>query len=256
MLLKYNINLTGKINNQLFMSEQDNIYKVFSKITEKYDIMNDVMSLGFHRLWKKKLLELIAINENYNYLDIATGSGDIAIGINRKLNEKFYNNSTITILDSDSKMLEIAKKRLKNENCKLLKIINSSATSIPLENESQDLVTISFGIRNVVDKESALNEMFRVLKKNGTLLCMEFSPKMNNDLADKFYTMYRRKIIPSIGKIVAGERDSYQYLSDSIEQFPDSNKFKDLLKKSGFKFVDHKEIFSGICCIYIAKKYE
>ncbi len=225
---------------------------VFSSVASKYDIMNDFMSLGIHRIWKKKFVEQIEVNEGDEILDLACGTADISITIKKRL-QKSNINAHITVSDINADMLKLAKEKFIDENLYsnvTFKQIN--AEEIPLKNNSLDIITISFGIRNVANIQNGLNEAFRTLKKGGKFYVMEFT-KLEEDgefykkYLSKFYEAYSLNILPKLGKLIAKDEESYRYLAESIKTFPFANQFKQMLLDTGFENVScEKQLGQGV----------
>ena len=188
--------------------KQHLVNSVFDTVADKYDLMNDVMSLGVHRLWKKAFLNRIYPSQNLKILDLASGSGDIALSILQKLKDKNIENYSITITDVNPQMLKTAKNRMIDNNLSdeniSFDVVN--AETLPYENNSFDYCTISFGIRNVPDKHKALEEIYRVLKPGGQFLCLEFS-NVDNKLLRKLYDIYSFNAIPFFGLVITGRKE-------------------------------------------------
>ena len=218
------------------------VQNVFDKVYSQYDLMNDFMSLGIHRIWKKNLLNMMNPHDNHNLIDVACGTGDVA-----KLFLNFVNKSSkITCVDPNKGMLKKGQEKLKD--FKNLKWINASAENLPIKDDSFDFYTISFGLRNTKSLNRALKEAYRVLKPGGRYLCLEFSKIQNSNL-NFLYKNYS-KIIPSIGKIVVGESEPYDYLVKSIEEFASQEELLDLLKKNNFKECSYRNLSGGIVSIH------
>ena len=227
---------------QYLQNKKGLVQNVFDKVYSQYDLMNDFMSLGIHRIWKKNLLNMMNPHNNQNLIDVACGTGDVA-----KLFLNFVNKSSkITCVDPNKGMLNKGKEKLKD--FKNLKWINASAENLPVEDDSFDFYTISFGLRNTKNLNRALKEAYRVLKPGGRYLCLEFS-KIQNSSLNFLYKNYS-KIIPSIGKIVVGESEPYDYLIKSIEDFISQEELLDLLKKNNFKECSYRNLSGGIVSIH------
>ena len=227
---------------QYLQNKKGLVQNVFDKVYSQYDLMNDFMSLGIHRIWKKNLLNMMNPHNNQNLIDVACGTGDVA-----KLFLNFVNKSSkITCVDPNKGMLNKGKEKLKD--FKNLKWINASAENLPVKNDSFDFYTISFGLRNTKSLNRALKEAYRVLKPGGRYLCLEFS-KIQNSSLNFLYKNYS-KIIPSIGKIVVGESEPYDYLIKSIEEFVSQEELLDLLKKNNFKECSYRNLSGGIVSIH------
>ena len=227
---------------QYLQNKKGLVQNVFDKVYSQYDLMNDFMSLGIHRIWKKNLLNMMNPHDNQNLIDVACGTGDVA-----KLFLNFVNKSSkITCVDPNKGMLKKGKEKLKD--FKNLKWINASAENLPVKDDSFDFYTISFGLRNTKSLNRALKEAYRVLKPGGRYLCLEFS-KIQNSSLNFLYKNYS-KIIPSIGKIVVGESEPYDYLVKSIEEFVSQEELLDLLKKNNFKECSYRNLSGGIVSIH------
>ena len=237
----------------LEVSKVDKVKKVnevFSSVADRYDIMNDLLSLGTHRLWKEILVNsisnLMSSKRAFNYLDLACGTGDIGY----KLLDKKSINTNIYMMDINETMIEQAVKRKEYKNFKKnINFIVSDAENIPLASNSMDCVAIAFGIRNVASMENALFEINRVLKSGGKFLCLEFS-SVEVPIIKKFYDFYSKNIIPEIGNFVTKDRNSYQYLVESIERFPKQDELTDLITKSRFINTKYTNLSGGIACIH------
>jgi len=238
-------NLSTHFGNKKIRKSQktDLVQNLFTDVSNKYDLMNDIMSLGSHRLWKKELIELMNIQKGHKILDVGCGTGDIGIKI---LDAKKSND--IFLGDLNLSMIELGKKKqnLKKNN---IKWINMNAEQLPFINNFFDKYVISFCLRNVTDIEKTLNESFRVLREGGEFFCMEFS-KIKYPLLKKIYDSYKDKIIPHLGNIVANKFDAYNYLSESIDIFPEQEKLLKELKKIGFVNVSYHNLFGGIVSVH------
>ena len=227
---------------QYLQNKKGLVQSVFNKVYNQYDLMNDFMSLGIHRIWKKNLLNMMNPHDNQNLIDVACGTGDIA-----KLFLNFVNKSSqITCVDPNKGMLKKGKEKLKD--FKNLKWINASAENLPIKDNFFDFYTISFGLRNTKNLNRALEEAYRVLKPGGRYFCLEFS-KIQNSGLNFLYKRYS-KIIPSVGKIVVGESEPYDYLVKSIEDFLSQEELLDLLKKNNFKECTYRNLSGGIVSIH------
>ena len=221
------------------------VQDIFTDVASNYDLMNDIMSFGSHRLWKTKLIDLMNIQENENILDVGSGTGDL---INLIL--KLKKNNNIYAVDLNSEMLKYAKKRHKNKN---VTFIRANAEKLPFNNCSIDKYIISFCLRNVTNIENALKESYRILKPGGIFYCLEFSSP-ESGLIKNLYNQYKKNIIPWIGSKVAKNKKAYKYLEESIDQFPNQKKLISFLNKIGFMNSYYLNIFNGIVSIHIAYK--
>ena len=222
------------------------ITKVFQDVSEKYDLMNDLMSLGVHRLWKKNFINWLNPQENTILIDVASGTGDIA---NLYLNKINYKGS-VCCVDENKEMLDLNKKKI--EKNASVKWFCNSAEKLPFKNNYFDYYTISFGIRNVSNINNALKEAYRVLKPGGRFLCLEFS-KVKNEILNRFYKIYS-KSIPQIGKLIVGKSEPYEYLVNSIEEFDSQDEFFKKIKKQNFINVSYRNLSGGIVAIHSAWK--
>ena len=222
------------------------VTKVFQDVFDKYDIMNDLMSFGIHRFWKKKFIDLLNPQKNTILIDVASGTGDIAKLYLNKIN----NNGTVYCVDENKEMLNLNKKKI-NKNAKIEWFCNN-AEKLPFKSNYFDYYTISFGIRNVSNISVALKEAYRVIKPGGRFLCLEFS-KVKNKILNKFYQTYS-KSIPQIGKLIVGKSEPYEYLINSIENFYSQDKFCEEIKKQNFEKITYKNLSGGIVAIHSAWK--
>ena len=222
---------------------KDNLVKeVFNSVFHKYDIMNDVMSLGIHRLWKKKFLDWLSPQKNTVLLDVASGTGDIA----SLYLEKIFNNGKAYCLDNNENMIKTGKIKLKK--FKNIYWFKGNAEQLPFQSNFFDYYTISFGMRNVINIDSTLKEAKRVLKPGGHFMCLEFA-KIENEMLNKLYLLYS-KVIPKIGHIIVGNSKSYEYLVNSIQKFYSQDEFLDKLKKHQFYNSKYRNLSGGIAAIY------
>ena len=224
------------------------VKKVFNKVYEKYDLMNDIMSLGTHRIWKKNLISWINPFKGSKIIDVASGTGDIA----KLCLKKTENFCEVTCVEPNEKMLLEGKKKLKNFSN--LNWVLSSAENLPFKDGTFDYYVISFGIRNVTDFDRSLGEAYRVLKNGGRFFCLEFS-KVENEILKNIYKRYS-KLIPSIGKLIAGSKMPYEYLIESIEKFHSQEEFTKKLINKGFINVRHRNLSNGIAAIHTGWKIE
>ena len=228
--------------------KSEHVGEVFHSVAEEYDLMNDVMSFGMHRLWKKILIELSELSEGSVVLDIASGTADIPKLINKK-----FKSVSMHVTDINESMLDLGKERAINENffhnCNFTL---ASGESLPYQDKTFDLVTVGFGLRNFTNKQMGLEEMKRVLKPDGVLLILEFS-KPTNSFFSKVYDWYSFNVIPKLGKLLANDSESYQYLAESIRMHPDQETLKDLVLDSGFDECKFFNLVNGVVAIHKAK---
>ena len=217
------------------------VNSVFSEVYNKYDLMNDVMSLGIHRIWKDKFIDWMNPSRNSSLIDVASGTGDIA-----KLFSLRNKNSSVTCIEPNENMYKIGKKNLLN--FKNVKWIKSKAEKLPVEDNMYDYYSISYGIRNVSDINKSLKEAYRVLKPGGRFMCLEFS-KIDNELFDFLYKNYS-KVIPTLGKYIVGSSQPYEYLIKSIDNFCNQEQLLELITKNGFTNVEYRNLSNGISAIH------
>ena len=227
---------------QYLQNKKGLVQNVFDQVYDQYDLMNDFMSLGVHRLWKKDLLNMMNPTSNQKLIDVACGTGDIAKLFLNYVNKKSY----VTCVDPNIGMIKKGKEKLKKFNN--LNWVVASAEKLPMTLNSFDFYTISFGLRNTKDLNKSLSEAYRVLKPGGRYLCLEFS-KIENSGLDFIYKKYS-KIIPSIGKLIVGEQEPYEYLVKSIENFVNQDELIDLMKKNGFQNCTYRNLSGGIVSIH------
>jgi demethylmenaquinone methyltransferase/2-methoxy-6-polyprenyl-1,4-benzoquinol methylase len=227
---------------QYLQNKKGLVQNVFDQVYDKYDLMNDFMSLGVHRLWKKNLLNMMNPSPNQKLVDVACGTGDIA----KLFLEHVSKSSQITCVDPNRGMIKKGKEKL--NRFKNLNWINSSAEKLPLDNNLFDFYTISFGLRNTKNLDTALSEAYRVLKPGGRFFCLEFS-KIQNTSLEFLYNNYS-KLIPSIGKLIVGDKEPYEYLIKSIEQFINQEELIELMKKHKFQKNSYRNFSNGIVSIH------
>ena len=218
------------------------VNSVFSQVYKKYDLMNDIMSLGVHRVWKEKFIDWMNPQPNTKLIDVASGTGDIA----NLFFTKSDGTGEVICVEPNKEMLSRGKIKLKKN--KSVKWINSSAESIPIEDNTFDYYSISYGIRNVSDINKVLKEAFRVLKPGGRFMCLEFS-KIDNEILNFLYKQYS-KTIPYIGKFIVGSDKPYKYLIDSIDKFYNQKELSKLIKNNGFSNVEFRNVSNGISAIH------
>ena len=227
---------------QYLQNKKGLVEGVFDKVFERYDLMNDFMSLGIHRLWKKSLINMMSPSVSKKLVDVACGTGDIGKLFLDKTDQK----SNVTSIDPNKKMIEQGKNKL--SKYKNIDWITAPAERLPLTDNSFDYYTISFGLRNTKNLNRALSEAYRVLKPGGRYLCLEFSKIQNTNL-NLIYKNYS-KLIPIIGKFVVGEKEPYEYLVKSIEQFINQEELIELMKKHKFQKCSFRNFSNGIVSIH------
>jgi len=227
---------------QYLQNKKGLVQNVFNKVYDRYDLMNDLMSLGVHRLWKKSLLNMMNPSLNQNLIDVACGTGDIAELFLKHVSKL----SEVTCVDPNEGMISKGKNKL--SKFKNINWINAPAEKIPLYDNLFDFYTISFGLRNTAKIHKAIAEAYRVLKPGGRFLCLEFS-KIQNTNFEKIYKNYS-KLIPSIGKLVVGEKQPYEYLVKSIENFINQEELIDVMIENNFKKCSYRNLSGGIVSIH------
>ena len=227
---------------QYLQNKKGLVQNVFNKVYDQYDLMNDFMSLGIHRVWKKNLINLMNPHRNQNLIDVACGTGDIA----KIFLDRVNMNANITCVDPNKGMLNKGKDKL--NKYKNLNWVNAEAENLPIMENSFDFYTISFGLRNTKNLNKALSEAHRVLKPGGRYLCLEFS-KIQNPSLELIYKNYS-KIIPIIGEFVVGEKKPYEYLIESIKDFVNQDELIDLMKKNNFEKCSYRNLSGGIVSIH------
>jgi len=220
--------------------------EVFSSVAGSYDIMNDLMSFGVHRLWKRHFVSTVAIRSGASVLDLAGGTGDIA----RLLLPRVGHAGKVVLSDINPEMLAVGRARMEDQGLvKGLEYILANAEELPFEDSSFDAVTIAFGLRNVTDKDAALKEMYRVLKPGGQVNILEFS-SVNSKTMERLYEIYSFSLLPKIGAIVAKDEDSYRYLAESIRKHPDQETLAGMLRDAGFAKVSYENMTNGVVAIH------
>ena len=220
------------------------VNKLFGEVSENYDLMNDAMSLGVHRIWKNSLLDWMAPRQRHHMLDLAGGTGDIALGFLNRGGGK------ATIADLNFQMLSVGKQ--KNNSLSVnndLSWLACNGENLPFNDNNFDIVSISFGLRNITHKSIALNEIFRVLKPGGRFMCLEFS-KVNISILNRFYQIWSSRVIPTLGERISGQKDNYEYLIESIKRFPDQDELSSMIYNSNFVSVKYRNLSGGIAAMH------
>lgn len=222
------------------------VHGVFSSVASRYDVMNDAMSLGIHRLWKDAMLDWLAPRPGMRALDVAGGTGDIAF----RLMDRVKGQARVSVLDLTEAMLVEGRERAAERTwADRLDWIVGDAMALPFGNATFDAYTIAFGIRNVTRPEQALAEAYRVLRPGGRLLVLEFS-RVPNEALRKAYDLYSFNVIPPLGQALAGDRDSYRYLVESIRRFPDQGTFAGMIRDAGFGRVQYRNLSMGVAALH------
>ncbi|GEP01084.1 bifunctional demethylmenaquinone methyltransferase/2-methoxy-6-polyprenyl-1,4-benzoquinol methylase UbiE [Methylobacterium haplocladii] len=232
--------------------KQGRVDDVFRSVAKRYDVMNDLMSGGLHRAWKSHLIGMLRPGQNrpFRHLDVAGGTGDVAF----RVLEAGGPQTKVTVLDINEAMLRVGQERADNRRAGTrfgdrIDFVTGNAETLPLPEDTFDAYTIAFGIRNVPRIDMALKEAFRVLKPGGRFLCLEFS-RVDLPILEKIYDAYSFHVIPRIGARVAGDRESYRYLVESIRKFPSPGRFAAMIEEAGFSRVTHRVLSGGIVAIH------
>jgi len=220
------------------------VQKIFTEVSKKYDLMNDVMSLGAHRMWKKRLVEMMNIQINDTIIDVGSGTGDLV-----KLILKENNHISIYSVDLNIDMMNEGKKNFNNKQLKKIQFINANAEKLPFENNFFDKYVISFCLRNITNVEKAIQEAFRILKPGGIFYCLEFSMPTSS-IINVVYSKYKNKIIPYMGERIANNKNAYKYLEESISQFLHQDILLNKIKNVGFDKSSYINLFNGIVSIH------
>ena len=219
---------------------------VFDSVASRYDLMNDLMSGGIHRLWKRFTIELSAARPGQTVLDIAGGTGDLAARFSRLVGPE----GKVILADINAAMLEVGRDRLIDKGATgNIEVVQANAQALPFEDNSIDCITIAFGLRNVTDKDMALRSMLRVLRPGGRLLVLEFS-KPTSPLLGKVYDQYSFQILPAMGRLIAQDADSYRYLAESIRKHPDQETLLDMMRDAGFAECQYHNMTGGIVAVH------
>lgn len=230
--------------------KKDKVLSVFHNVADTYDVMNDVMSVGIHRVWKNHFMSKLDPGSSTKLLDVAGGTGDIAFRFLDHVGRDCGGGASVVVCDINKSMLEVGEARARTLGYNSgVSWVEGDAQALPFPDNSFDCYTIAFGIRNVVRVEEALAEAYRVLRPGGRFMCLEFS-KVSTPGLDALYDFYSFQVIPPLGKVIAGDWDSYQYLVESIRQFPDQETFAKMIRKAGFRFVDYENLSFGVAAIH------
>jgi demethylmenaquinone methyltransferase / 2-methoxy-6-polyprenyl-1,4-benzoquinol methylase len=229
----------------------DMVAAVFHSVAARYDLMNDLMSFGIHRLWKRVAIESSGVRSGQSVLDLAGGTGDLAVKFSRLVGEK----GQVVLADINKSMLKTGREKLRNQGVLgNINYIQANAEALPFPDDSFDCITISFGLRNVTDKENALRSMFRVLKPGGRLLILEFS-KPHCVPLNKLYDAYSFHVLPRMGQCLVGDAESYRYLAESIRMHPDQETLKTMMSDAGFEQVTYQDLTGGIVALHRGFKF-
>ncbi|MBT9460437.1 MAG: bifunctional demethylmenaquinone methyltransferase/2-methoxy-6-polyprenyl-1,4-benzoquinol methylase UbiE [Rugosibacter sp.] len=225
---------------------------VFSSVATKYDVMNDLMSVGLHRLWKKFTIAVAAPRKGERVLDVAGGTADLSAAFAKRVGVTSATGGQVWLTDINNAMLTVGRDRLLNEGI-MVPVTQCDAEKLPFPDNYFDIVSVAFGLRNMTNKSQALGEMYRVLRPGGRLLVLEFS-KVWAPL-EKVYDLYSFKILPWLGKKIAGDADSYRYLAESIRMHPDQATLKNILEQVGFDQVDVFNLSAGVVALHRGYKF-
>ena len=224
---------------------------VFQSVAAKYDVMNDLMSFGIHRLWKRYTIDCSGVRAGHKVLDLAGGTGDLAAKFSRIVGE----NGQVILADINDAMLKVGRDKLRDNGIVgNVEYVQANAEELPFPDNSFDIITIAFGLRNVTDKDKALASMYRVLKPGGRLLVLEFS-KPTNELLTKAYDLYSFHLLPKIGQLVVNDADSYQYLAESIRMHPEQEVLKSMMEAVGFEQTTFHNLTGGIVALHRGYKF-
>ena len=224
---------------------------VFESVAAKYDLMNNLMSMGVHHLWKRFAIELSQVRPGQVVLDLAGGSGDLT----RLLSKKVGDEGQVILADINAAMIEVGRDRLLDEGLMHnIRFVQANAQTLPFAKNSFHCITIGFGLRNVTDKETALRSMFEVCKPGGRLLVLEFSTP-NFPGLQSVYDWYSFNLLPKVGKLCTGDEASYQYLVESIRRHPDQDALKEMIEQAGFEDCQYYNLSGGIVALHVAYKY-
>ena len=224
---------------------------VFHSVAAKYDVMNDLMSFGIHRLWKRQTIASSGVRKGHYVLDLAGGTGDLTAKFSQLVGET----GQVILGDINSSMLKVGREKLRNlGRVGNIEYVQMNAEALPFPDNSFDLITIAFGLRNVTDKDKALRSMYRILKPGGRLLVLEFS-KPEQEILSKAYDFYSFNILPKMGELVANDGESYQYLAESIRMHPDQETLKGMFEQAGFEQCDYQNLTGGIVALHRGYKF-
>ncbi|MDI5833564.1 bifunctional demethylmenaquinone methyltransferase/2-methoxy-6-polyprenyl-1,4-benzoquinol methylase UbiE [Shewanella xiamenensis] len=229
----------------------DLVAGVFHSVAAKYDIMNDVMSFGIHRFWKRYTIEVSGARPGMKVLDLAGGTGDLTAKFSHLVGDK----GEVVLADINDSMLKVGRTKLRDKGIvNNVNYVQANAEALPFPDNHFDIITIAFGLRNVTDKDAALRSMNRVLKPGGKLLVLEFS-KPQHEIMRKVYDLYSFKVLPKMGELITKDADSYEYLAESIRMHPDQDTLKQMMVDAGFEQVDYTNMTDGIVALHRGYKF-
>jgi len=228
----------------------DRVADVFHSVASKYDIMNDLMSMGIHRVWKRFTIELSGVRKGHKVLDLAGGTGDLTM----KFSDIVGSDGTVVLADINDSMLKVGRDRLMDKGYSAnIEFVQANAEELPFPDNYFNCVTIAFGLRNVTDKDKALRSITRVLKPGGKLLILEFS-KPSNPLLTKMYDLYSFTALPAMGKLITGDGESYKYLAESIRMHPDQDTLRGMMEQAGLVNCRYHNMTGGIVALHAGVK--
>ena len=231
--------------------KESKVASVFHSVAQQYDVMNDLMSFGIHRLWKRFTIDASGVRPGNKVLDLAGGTGDLTAKFSKLVGRE----GKVILADINSSMLNVGRDKLRDLGLvQNIEYVQANAQYLPFEDNTFDIITIAFGLRNVTDKDMALRSMYRVLKPGGRLLVLEFS-KPQHELVNKAYDFYSFNILPKIGELVAKDGDSYQYLAESIRMHPDQETLKTMMDAAGFEQTSFKNLTGGVVALHKGYKF-
>ena len=231
--------------------KESKVAGVFHSVAQQYDVMNDLMSFGIHRLWKRFTIDASGVRPGNKVLDLAGGTGDLTA----KFSQLVGREGKVILADINSSMLNVGRDKLRDKGLvQNIEYVQANAQYLPFEDNTFDIITIAFGLRNVTDKDMALRSMYRVLKPGGRLLVLEFS-KPEHEIVNKAYDLYSFNILPKMGEFVAKDGDSYQYLAESIRMHPDQETLKSMMNEAGFEQTSYKNLTGGVVALHKGYKF-
>ncbi|OKY26638.1 MULTISPECIES: bifunctional demethylmenaquinone methyltransferase/2-methoxy-6-polyprenyl-1,4-benzoquinol methylase UbiE [Thalassotalea] len=231
--------------------KESKVAGVFHSVAQQYDVMNDLMSFGIHRLWKRFTIDASGVRPGNNVLDLAGGTGDLTAKFSKLVGRE----GRVILADINSSMLNVGRDKLRDKGLvQNIEYVQANAEYLPFEDNTFDIITIAFGLRNVTHKDRALRSMYRVLKPGGRLLVLEFS-KPEHEIMNKAYDFYSFNILPKMGELIAKDGDSYQYLAESIRMHPDQETLKQMMDAAGFEQTSYKNLTDGIVALHKGFKF-
>jgi demethylmenaquinone methyltransferase/2-methoxy-6-polyprenyl-1,4-benzoquinol methylase len=231
--------------------KESKVAGVFHSVAAQYDVMNDLMSFGVHRLWKRFTIDASGVRPGNSVLDLAGGTGDLTAKFSKLVGRE----GRVILADINSSMLNVGRDKLRDKGLvQNIEYVQANAQYLPFEDNTFDVITIAFGLRNVTDKDMALRSMYRVLKPGGRLLVLEFS-KPEHEIVNKAYDFYSFNILPKMGELVAKDGESYQYLAESIRMHPDQETLKGMMDDAGFEQTSYKNLTDGVVALHKGYKF-